>query len=136
MLCSRLPIPQEVDCQLAQIGGVAGLTGRLPRADALATASCVHHALSEPLRLRIAHALVVRPLCVCGIKEIVGIADWKLSYHLNQLKRAGLIEGRQGSWIIFRLTPLGEWFMASGYPPPEKPGSASSPDARSSSGWV
>ena len=37
---------------------------------------------------------------------------------LNQLKKAGLIEGdQQGSWIIYHLTPLGERCMAMGYPP-------------------
>ena len=52
------------------------------------------------------------------IKEIVGIADSKLSYHLNQLKKADLIEGeQQGSWIIYHLTPLGERCMAAPYPP-------------------
>ena len=81
-------------------------------------ASLIHHALSEPLRLRIPHALAIQPLCVCVIKDIVGIADSKLSYHLNQSKKAGLIEGdQQGSWIIYHLTPLGERCMAAGLSP-------------------
>jgi len=113
-------LPPEVDCQLAQMGGVTGLVDRLPGTEALAAASLVHHALSEPLRLRVVHALAIQPLCVCVIKEIVGIADSKLSYHLNQLKKAGLIEGeQQGSWIIYRLTPLGERCMATPFPPPD-----------------
>ena len=113
-------LPPEVDCQLAQMGGVTGLVDRLPDTEPLAAASLVHHALSEPLRLRVVHALAIQPLCVCVIKEIVGIADSKLSYHLNQLKKAGLIEGeQQGSWIIYHLTPLGQRCVASGYPPLE-----------------
>lgn len=115
-----MPIPQEVSDSLAAVGGVTGLIDRLPEPGPLARASRIHHALSEPLRLRILHALAVQPLCVCVIKEIAGIADSKLSYHLNQLKRAELIEGeQQGSWIIYHLTPLGERCAAAGYPPLE-----------------
>lgn len=114
-----MPIPQEVSDSLEAVGGVPGLLGRLPEPSQIERASQIHHALSEPLRLRILHALAVQPLCVCVIKEIAGIADSKLSYHLNQLKKAELIEGeQQGSWIIYHLTPLGER-CAAGYPPPE-----------------
>ena len=114
-----MPIPQEVAESLAAVGGVSGLEARLPEAEVIVAASRVHHALSEPLRLRIVHALAVQPLCVCVIKEIAGIADSKLSYHLNQLKKADLIEGeQQGSWIIYRLTTRGERCVAAPYPPP------------------
>lgn len=120
LLKSPMPIPQEIAECLTAVGGVPGLEALLPDGESLVAASGVHHALSEPLRLRIVHALAVQPLCVCVIKEIVGIADSKLSYHLNQLKKAGLIEGeQQGSWIIYRLTPRGERCMATPYPPPE-----------------
>ena len=113
-----MPIPQEVSDSLEAVGGVPGLLGRLPAPAEIERASRVHHALSEPLRLRILHALAVQPLCVCVIKEIAGIADSKLSYHLNQLKKAGLIAGeQQGSWIIYHLTPLGERCAGAGYPP-------------------
>ena len=113
-------LPAEVDCQLALLGGVDGLMSRLPSGESLAAASFVHHALSEPLRLKIVHALAIQPLCVCVIKEIVGIADSKLSYHLNQLKKADLIVGeQQWSWIIYRLTPRGERCLSAPYPPPD-----------------
>ena len=115
-----MPIPHEVSECLSAVGGVPGIEGRLPSAESLAVTSRVHHALSEPLRLKIVLALAIQPLCVCVIKEIAGIADSKLSYHLNQLKKADLIVGeQQGSWIIYRLTPRGERCMAMGYPPLE-----------------
>jgi len=115
-----MPIPQEVADSLEAIGGIPGLEARLPEEEAIVAASRVHHALSEPLRLRIVHALAVQPLCVCVIKEIAGIADSKLSYHLNQLKKADLIVGeQQGSWIVYRLTLRGERCMATPYPPSE-----------------
>ncbi len=115
-----MPIPREVDECLTAVGGVPGLEALLPGEEELAAASRIHHALSEPLRLRIVHALAVQPLCVCVIKEIAGIADSKLSYHLNQLKKADLIVGeQQGSWIVYRLTPRGERCMSAPYPPPD-----------------
>ena len=113
-----MPIPQEIAESLSVVGGVPGLDAQLPGRDGLMAASRVHHALSDPLRLKIVHALAVQPLCVCVIREVVGIADSKLSYHLNQLKKADLIVGeQQGSWIIYHLTPLGERCMAMTYPP-------------------
>ena len=115
-----MPIPREVEECLTAVGGVSGLEALMPDETNLVAASRVHHALSEPLRLRIVHALAVQPLCVCVIRELVGIADSKLSYHLNQLKRADLIAGeQQGSWIVYRLTPRGERCMAKPYPPSE-----------------
>ncbi len=106
-----MPIPQEVSDSLEAVGGVSGLESRLPGRRATLAASCVHHALSEPLRLRILHALAVQPLCVCVIKACIGIADSKLSYHLTILKKAGLIEGEQkGNWIIYQITEKGLLF--------------------------
>ncbi|MBN1195386.1 MAG: helix-turn-helix transcriptional regulator [Methanomicrobiaceae archaeon] len=52
--------------------------------------------------------LRVQPLCVCVIKEVLHIADSKLSYHLSVLRKAGMITGeQQGSWIIYSLTGTG-----------------------------
>jgi ArsR family transcriptional regulator len=70
--------------------------------------STTFHALSDPVRITILHLLAVQPLCVCVIKECIGIADSKLSYHLTIMKKADLIEGKQeGNWIIYHLTDLG-----------------------------
>lgn len=52
--------------------------------------------------------LSFQPLCVCVIKEVLGIADSKLSYHLGVLKKAGLITGEsEANWIIYSLTEAG-----------------------------
>jgi ArsR family transcriptional regulator len=41
----------------------------------------------------------------------VRIANSKLSYHLNILKEAGLIEGEyHGNWLIYSLTVTGKSF--------------------------
>jgi ArsR family transcriptional regulator len=104
----REDIPVEVRRELESIGGLEGLCARLPPPEQLHLVSRVHHALSDPIRLKILCLLRVQPLCVCVIKHCVGIADSKLSYHLNVLKECGLIEGRsEKNWIIYCLTEDG-----------------------------
>ncbi len=102
------PIQEEID----RTGGIAGLISRIPDDDALESIARIHHALSDAYRMKILYLLAVQPLCVCVIKEVLGIADSKLSYHLNALKQAGLIEGRQQkNWIIYRLTAKGSTYI-------------------------
>ncbi len=80
----------------------------LPENAVIRHQSGIHHALSDPVRLRILHLVGNQPLCVCVIKACIGIADSKLSYHLAILKRAGLITGaQQGNWIIYSITDEG-----------------------------
>lgn len=108
----RDDIPEEVLEELAQIGGLEGLCSRLPSPESLESMSRMHHALSDPVRMKILHLLLVQPLCVCVIKQCVQIADSKLSYHLNVLKGCGLIEGHQEkNWIIYRLTGTGKAYL-------------------------
>ncbi len=101
-------IPEEVAAALIACGGVRAMEARLPDADQLARLCAFHRACSDPVRLKILSMLSPQPLCVCVIKEVLGIADSKLSYHLNVLKKAGLIVGEsQGNWIIYSLTDAG-----------------------------
>jgi ArsR family transcriptional regulator, arsenate/arsenite/antimonite-responsive transcriptional repressor len=105
---ARTEIPDAIQRDLDAIGGVPGLCSGLPDSAAIRHESAIHHALSDPVRLRILHLVGVQPLCVCVIKACIGIADSKLSYHLAILKRAGLIEGtQQGNWIIYSITGEG-----------------------------
>ena len=103
-----MAIPREISEQLRACGGVDGLQQQIPSDEDLSVLSRCHNALSDPVRLKILYALRAQPLCVCVIKEIVSIADSRLSYHLNVLKTAGLIVGvQQGNWIIYSITDLG-----------------------------
>lgn len=109
-----MPIPEPVEDDLARVGGVGGLTRLLPDEETLALRSQQFHALSDPVRLRILFLLAVQPLCVCVIREVVAVADSRLSYHLNVLKKADLIAGEsRGNWIIYSLTAEGERFAAA-----------------------
>jgi ArsR family transcriptional regulator, arsenate/arsenite/antimonite-responsive transcriptional repressor len=120
-MTSRLPLPFEKKCcdftqdlpdqikkDLDKQGGMEGLLLRIPDSSTLLAGSRLHQAFADPIRLTVMYALLSQPLCVCVIKEVVKIADSKLSYHLNILKEQELISGEQrGNWIIYRITPRG-----------------------------
>jgi ArsR family transcriptional regulator len=62
------------------------------------------HALSEPLRVKTIELLRGKELCVCDLCDVLGVTQSKLSFHLKNLKEAGLIRGRQeGRWIYYSL---------------------------------
>ncbi|QYZ79170.1 ArsR family transcriptional regulator [Methanofollis formosanus] len=108
-----MAIPGPLEDDLAKIGGIEGLKDLIPDDGALETLSARFKALADPMRLKILLLLAPGPFCVCVIREVLGIADSRLSYHLNVLKKAGLIAGeQQGTWIIYSLTDEGEEFAA------------------------
>jgi ArsR family transcriptional regulator, arsenate/arsenite/antimonite-responsive transcriptional repressor len=62
------------------------------------------HALSDSIRLDILELLKSQELCVCELCDKLKINQSKLSFHLKNLKKAGLILSRQeGKWIYYRL---------------------------------
>ena len=49
--------------------------------------------------------LQIKPLCVCEITDILGLAASTVSTHLNILKKAGFIEDyKDGKWINYSLS--------------------------------
>lgn len=86
-----------------------GLTARLPTRKSIEKIRATHHALSDPVRLTIILLLAIQPLCVCVIKDCIGIAGSKLSYHLSIMKENGFIDSKQeGNWIIYCITVKGK----------------------------
>ena len=64
----------------------------------------IFKAMADRNRLRIIKILQKRPLCVCEIREVLGISQPAVSRHLNILKNAGLIEDeKDGVWTNCRL---------------------------------
>ncbi len=107
-----LSIPQEIADSLCSCGGVEGLIDQLPSDRVFEQMQGWYQACADPVRLKILALLMDQPLCVCVIKAVVRIADSKLSYHLNILKKAGMIEGeQQGQYIIYQITPRAKAFM-------------------------
>jgi DNA-binding transcriptional ArsR family regulator len=107
-------IPRPIQEEIDKCGGLSGLVGRLPKDQELESIATIHNALSDTIRIKILWLLSIQPLCVCVIREIIGVSDSKLSYHLNILKKAGLIRGeQQGSWIIYSITGKGTTYTRS-----------------------
>ncbi len=104
-----LHLPEEMEAALHQLGGMDRLKERIPSKGDLASDARTFHALSDPIRLQIMHALRIVNLCPCLLKEITELSDSKLSYHLNILERAGLIASSpRKRWRIYMLTPSGK----------------------------
>ncbi|RMH64810.1 MAG: ArsR family transcriptional regulator [Calditrichaeota bacterium] len=64
----------------------------------------IFKALSDPNRLRILKMLEIRPLCVCEIREILGLANSTVSKHLSLLRDVDFIlDHKEGRWVYYRL---------------------------------
>ena len=88
--------------------GLEGLLAALPDDTTIARVRAFHHACADVYRIKILEMLRVQPLCVCIIREALGISKSKLSYHLKILQEAGMITGTaKGTWIIYELTEYG-----------------------------
>lgn len=63
-------------------------------------------ALSDINRLRILKALQSKNLCVCEIRELLGLANSTVSQHLKVLKESGFIlEEKDGKWVNYMINP-------------------------------
>ncbi len=64
-------------------------------------------AISDEGRLRIISLLSrKKDLCVCEIKELIGLSQSTISSHLKKLENSGLITyNKNGKWINYNLDP-------------------------------
>jgi len=103
-----LNLPEEMEEALQKVHGLAGLRGRVPSRDDLAMEARRFQVLSDPIRLQLLHSLALADLCPCILKEVTGLSDSKLSYHLNILEGAGLIRSSpRQRWRIYMITDMG-----------------------------
>ena len=73
--------------------------------------------LGDTIRLQILDRLAEGQMCVCELREQVGIAVNLLSYHLRVLREAGLVEAtRRGRWVDYRLADGASPLVASALP--------------------
>ena len=64
----------------------------------------VMKALSDPNRVKMIKLLQQRVLCVCEMRESLGLAQSTVSKHLKILEEAGLITySKEGLWVNYRL---------------------------------
>jgi ArsR family transcriptional regulator len=107
-------IPERVSESLERLGGLEQVTRRIPPRSVVKRVSGVFQSLSDPVRLSILYALSMTPLCVCVIKSILKIADSLLSYHLDDLRSAGLVSAEtEGRFIVYRITDLGRELLST-----------------------
>ncbi len=101
-------LPEQIQKDLDAMGGLDALARRVPGNEELEERSSTYQALSDPIRLSILYIIRDQPLCVCVINRLMRLSGSKLSYHLTNLKEAGLIEGEyQANWIIYSITDRG-----------------------------
>jgi len=64
----------------------------------------VFKALSDTNRIRILKMLESRPLCVCEITEVLGLATSTVSKHLSILHDASyIVADKDGKWVNYSL---------------------------------
>ena len=64
----------------------------------------VMKALSDPSRVKIIKALQHKQMCVCELREALGLAQPTVSKHLKILEECGLVEYRKdGLWVDYYL---------------------------------
>jgi ArsR family transcriptional regulator len=64
----------------------------------------VFKALSDPNRIRIVKMLEGRKLCVCEIRDVLGLSTSTVSQHLSVLRDAELIvDSKDGKWVNFHV---------------------------------
>jgi len=102
-------IPVEIEEEIACMGGVCGLSRKLPPRNTLGRVVALHGVLSDRVRLQLLLVLLEGKLCVCVLKRIVACPDTRLSYHLGILKKAGLVKSeRDRSYLHYFLTVDGK----------------------------
>lgn len=107
----KLDIPEDVEKELEQRGGIPNLI-KILREYPAEEKTNIHKVLSDEIRLKILLLLNQQSLCVCLLKEILDIADSKLSYHLSILKNEGFIDGgREANFVVYQITDKGRRYL-------------------------
>ncbi|MBQ2485532.1 MAG: winged helix-turn-helix transcriptional regulator [Candidatus Methanomethylophilus sp.] len=103
-----LNLPPEMQAIVRSKGGLNILMEQVPPAHLFEEEAERFKALSSPVRIQILHALVTADLCPSILKNITGMSDSKLSYHLEILESAGFITHLQRQkWRIYVITVEG-----------------------------
>lgn len=77
--------------------------------------AAVFKVLADPIRLRMMTLLAqTGELCVCQIVDALHEPQFKISRHLGELRKAGLVSARrQGTWMHYQLSPAATMLQQS-----------------------
>jgi len=90
---------EQVDCSM-----VSEAQAALPQASDLQRVADAFRCLANPNRLRVLKALQGRELCVCDVREVLGISMSGTSQVLRELRTLGAVEFRtEGKLAYYRL---------------------------------
>ena len=93
-------------CEVNQVDSAMVLEARaaLPSEQELRRAADAFRTLANPNRLRVMKALQGRELCVCDLREVLGISMSGTSQVLRELRNLGAVEFRtQGKLAYYQL---------------------------------
>jgi ArsR family transcriptional regulator, arsenate/arsenite/antimonite-responsive transcriptional repressor len=69
----------------------------------------VFKVLGDPVRLRVLSMIAARrggEVCVCDITDAFDLTGPTISYHLRQLREAGLVDcERRATWVYYWIVP-------------------------------
>ena len=97
---------QDGVCEVDQVDRpmVADARAALPSAAEFRQAADAFRVLANPNRLRVLKALQGRELCVCDLREVLGISMSGTSQVLRELRNLGAVEFRtEGKLAYYRL---------------------------------
>ncbi len=85
-----------------------------PKVKDLEALTQIYSALADPTRLRILALLRDGEICVCHLHASLDVPQPTASRHLAYLRKAGLVDARRdGIWMHYRLTPIGNPVVAA-----------------------
>jgi ArsR family transcriptional regulator, arsenate/arsenite/antimonite-responsive transcriptional repressor len=85
-----------------------------PKVKDLDALTDVYAALADPTRLRILALLRDGEICVCHLHASLDVPQPTASRHLAYLRKSGLVDARRdGTWMHYRLTPIGNPVVAA-----------------------
>lgn len=107
--------PEQCDLLCLDLQHAEEVRAGLPDVDEAQLRAARFKALGDPVRLRIAAALLSGgELCGCDLAWICGCSQNLVSHHLRVLRSAGLAASRRdGKLVMYRLTGTGHRLLAA-----------------------
>jgi len=94
---TRRCCPQDPDTKAEWEADLASQLAFLPDEEHIETLAEILHALSHPIRLKMAFLLLTQDQCVCELVQLTGKASNLVSHHLMVMRKSGLVSAYMNS---------------------------------------